>query len=433
MNAASAAASAAGVPLPVVLAGARGHGRRHLDNIRRLAGEGLVRLAGICEPVPLTGRELDGLGPVEQSTDLAGLLERTGARVAVVCTPIHTHVDLALTAAERGVHLLLEKPPAPSYAEFERLTEGLATAGVACQIGFQSLGSQAVTAVRELVADGAIGRVRGIGAAGAWARDLAYWHRAGWAGRRRLDGRDVVDGVLTNPLAHAVATALRIDGGDRAEDVAGVELELYRANPIEADDTSCARLRTVHGDGTTGEITAAVTLCARRPGEPYVVVHGTEGRVTLWYKADRVRLERHGHAPETTEYARTDLLRNLLAHLADGTELLVPPGRTGAFMRLVEAVRTAPEPRPLPPEAWYTEPGPDGGGSARRIVDGIDELVAAGAERLGLYSETAPELARSGGPYVPWAVPAAPATLAAPGGETAETAETGETGEEAGA
>ncbi|MTE18499.1 gfo/Idh/MocA family oxidoreductase [Streptomyces sp. TRM43335] len=395
-----------GPALPVVLAGARGHGRWHLNNIRRLAEEGLVDLVGVCELTPLTAEELDGFGTPEQSADFAALLERTGARIAVICTPIHTHADLALAAAERGVHVLLEKPPAPSYAEFERMTDGLRAAGVACQIGFQSLGSHAVTAIRELVADGAIGTVRGIGAAGAWARDLAYWTRAPWAGRRRLDGRDVVDGVLTNPLAHAVATALRIDGGDRAEDVADIELELYRANDIESDDTSCARLRTVRGDGTGGEITAAVTLCAERPGEPYVVVHGTEGRVTFWYKEDRVRLERRGREPETTEHARTDLLRNLLDHLADGTELLVPPERTGAFMRLVEAVRTAPEPRPLPPDTWRAEPGADGAGPARRIVAGVDELVAEGAERLALYSELAarPDTAARAG----WAAAAGP-------------------------
>lgn len=31
--------------VPVVLAGARGHGRRHLANIRRLQAAGLLRLA----------------------------------------------------------------------------------------------------------------------------------------------------------------------------------------------------------------------------------------------------------------------------------------------------------------------------------------------------------------------------------------------------
>ncbi|WP_069811952.1 Gfo/Idh/MocA family protein [Streptomyces sp. TP-A0874] len=381
-------------PVPVVLVGGNGHGRWHRRNLARLAADGRVRLAGVCELQPLPEAELAGFGRVEQSTHLRDLLERTGATVTIVCTPIQTHVDLALTAARVGSHILLEKPPAPSQRAFQQLTEGLRDAGAVCQIGFQSLGSHAVEAIRELVAEGAIGRLRGIGAAGAWVRDAEYYARAPWAGRRRLDGQDVVDGALTNPLAHAVATALRIEGGDRAEDIAAVELEQFRANDIEADDTSCLRLRTA--GGTT--ITVAVTLCAERAGEPYVVVHGDQGRITFWYKEGRVLLQRAGRGPEERLHGRTDLLENLLEHLRSGVPLLVPPERAGAFMRVVEAVRSAPPPVRLPGGTWYTVTAEPGGGrpvAPRRVVPGVDSLVEASAERLALFSELGVEWARA--------------------------------------
>ncbi|MFD7814483.1 Gfo/Idh/MocA family protein [Streptomyces sp. NPDC059785] len=371
--------------LPVVLAGARGHGHWHLANIRRLQDKGLVRLAGVCDLTPLTEDELTGLGTPEQSADFGALLDSTGAAIAVICTPIPTHTDLALTAAERGVHLLLEKPPAPSYAEFRRMADGIAAAGTVCQIGFQSLGSHAVPAIRELIAKGVLGEVTGIGAAGAWARDEAYYRRAPWAGRRRMDGADVVDGVLTNPLAHAVATALALDGSTRADDVAGIETELLRANDIESDDTSCVRVTTRDGR----RITVAATLCAERPGEPYVLVHGDSGRITFWYKQDRVLVQRSGHGPEETEYGRTDLLENLVAHLTDSTPLLVAPESTGAFMKVVEAIRRAPDPDRLPAGAWERLPAEN-----RRVVTGIDGLVAAAADTLALYSELGVSWAR---------------------------------------
>ncbi|MGW0533264.1 Gfo/Idh/MocA family protein [Streptomyces sp. NPDC003032] len=387
------------LPLPVVLAGARGHGRWHLENIRRLQEVGLVRLVGVCELKPLVGEELVGLGgAVEQSDDFAGLLDSTGAAVAVVCTPIPTHTELALAAARRGVHLLLEKPPAPSYAEFRRMADGAEAAGTAVQIGFQSLGSHAVPAIRGIVAEGAIGEVTGVGAAGAWVRDEAYFRRAPWAGHRRLDGVDVVDGVLTNPLAHAVATALALAGSTAAEDVTAVESELFRANAIESDDTSCVRVSTAGG----GRVTVAATLCAEVSQEPYVVVHGTEGRVTFWYKQDRVRVRR-GAAGTTgvagvsatagapALYGRTDLLENLVEHLMGRAELLVPPAATGAFMRVVEAVRLAPDPVALPAEAWREAPGESAG---RRVVQGIDGLVAVAADTLCLYSELGASWAR---------------------------------------
>ncbi|MER5754681.1 Gfo/Idh/MocA family oxidoreductase [Streptomyces sp. NPDC002088] len=367
--------------LPIVLAGARGHGRWHLDNIRRLQDKGLVRLAGVCELTPLTADELRGLGEPEQSADLGALLDSTGARIAVICTPIPTHTDLALTAAERGVHILLEKPPAPSYAEFRRMADGVAKAGVVCQIGFQSLGAHALPAIRELIVEGAIGAVAGIGGAGAWARAEAYYRRAPWAGRRRLNGVDVIDGVLTNPLAHAVATALALGGSTRAEDVTGIETELLRANDIESDDTSCVRVTTAQGH----QVTVAATLCAENPDEPYVVVHGSRGRITFWYKQDRVLLQRADHGPEEYEYGRTDLLENLVEHLTDETgrtALLVPPDATGAFMKVVEAIRVAPDPAPLPAGAWHLLPD-----EGRRVVPGVDGLVAAAADTLALYSE----------------------------------------------
>ncbi|MEU6608034.1 Gfo/Idh/MocA family oxidoreductase [Streptomyces shenzhenensis] len=372
--------------VPVVLAGARGHGRRHLDTIHGLQRRGLARLVGICELAPLAPHEIpDGLGAPLQSADLGALLDATGARIAVICTPIPTHTDLALAAAERGVHLLLEKPPAPSYAEFRRLCDGIAAAGVACQIGFQSLGSLALPAIRKLIAEGAVGEVAGVGAAGAWARDEAYFRRVPWAGKRRLNGVDVVDGVLTNPLAHAVATALAVLGTTRADDVTGIETELLRANDIESDDTSCVRVRTPRGP-----VTVAATLCAERPGEPYVMVHGDRGRITFWYKQDRVLLQRADHGPEETEYGRTGLLENLLAHLTTGEEPLVPPAATGAFMRVVEAVRQAPDPVALPAGTWRFLPAEN-----RRAVRGVDGLVAACADTLALYSELG----------APWAAP----------------------------
>ncbi|MFD5900914.1 Gfo/Idh/MocA family protein [Streptomyces microflavus] len=381
-------------PVPVVLAGARGHGRWHLANLRRLQDRGRVRLAGVCELEPLTAGELAGAGFHDeelpaQSDDFGALLDSTGARTAVICTPIQTHTGLALTAAARGVHLLLEKPPAATWADHARMTAGVEGAGVACQVGFQSFGSHALPAIRDLVRTGAIGNVTGIGAAGAWVRDDAYFRRAPWAGRRRLGSTDVVDGVLTNPLAHAVATALDLACRGRAEDLRSIETELFRAHDIEADDTSSVRITTTGGL----PVTVAVTLCAEQAGEPYVIVHGERGRITFWYKQDRVLVQRAGHGPEETVHGRTDLLENLVDHLERGTPLLAPPASTGAFMRVVEAVRTAPEPAPLPAGAWETRyDGP--GGGARRVVPGIDALVASGAESLALFSELGAPWAR---------------------------------------
>lgn len=350
-------------PVRVVLAGAHGHGWWHLENVRRLTEAGLVELVGVCDVRPVD----DLPAGVEFSGDLTGLIGRTGAEVTILCTPIHTHAELAERTLRAGSHVLLEKPPAATYADYGRIAAVAAETGLACQVGFQSLGSAAIPAVRRMVAEGTIGRIVGIGAAGAWARPYTYYSRVPWAGRREIDGVPVVDGVLTNPLAHATATALAVSGAE----VENVEVELYRANAIEADDTSCVRMRM--DDRTT--VTVAVSLCADRRHEPYLIVHGESGRIRLTYTEDRVEFD-----GTSVVHPRTDLLENLVAHLREGADLLVPLERTAGFMRVLEAVRLAPEPETIPDV--FQEVGEEG-----RVLPRIAEVTAASAERLALYSE----------------------------------------------
>jgi predicted dehydrogenase len=385
----------------VVLAGVHGHGWWHLRNLRRLQRMGVAELVGVCDVVPAADDLLEGFDVQAQSPSLTEVLARTRPDIVVIATPIHTHAELTLTAARAGVHILLEKPPAPTLESYQRIVDGVAAAGVACQVGFQSLGSGAVARAARLVADGEIGAVRGISAAGAWQRDSTYYTRARWAGRRTLDGVDVVDGALTNPFAHALATALRVDGSQSEEPAGEVELELWHAYDIDSDDTACLRLVTSRG--TT--ITVAVTLCAAAHGDPYLVIHGERGRAVLYYARDV--LEIHGPVDTFDDPeggGREDLLENLVKHLADPkVPLLVPLSATRAFMQAVEAVRRAPDPRPIPARFQQVTRVRKGGVTAeRRTVVGVDDLVAASADRLALFSELFSELG------VDWTEPVLP-------------------------
>lgn len=310
-------------PVRVVVAGVHGHGRNHLANVRRLAATGRAELAGVCDTRPAPGLD------VPWSADLPSLIAETGAEVAVIATPIHTHAPLAVAALRAGAHVLLEKPPTPSVEEFERISAAVAETGLACQVGFQSLGSAAVPAAAGLLGE----PIRGIGVAGVWTRPFAYYSRAPWAGRRRLDGVDIMDGALTNPFAHAAATALAVAGADTASSVEGIKLELYRANAISCDDTSSARLRLA--DGTVIAIT--VSLCGDRRTEPYLHLHGETRSALLFYTLDEIEVD-----GVRTGFDRVDLLGNLLAHIGAGEELLVPLERTGGFTRLLDEIRRAP-------------------------------------------------------------------------------------------
>ena len=55
-----------------------------------------------------------------------------------------------------------------------------------------------------------MGGILGVSAVGTWARTTGYFKRSRWAGKRSLDGTDVVDGDATDALVYAVATGPRM-------------------------------------------------------------------------------------------------------------------------------------------------------------------------------------------------------------------------------
>jgi predicted dehydrogenase len=336
----------------VALVGAHGHGASHLSHIGQLAGAGVAELSAVADPRPPDGRE-EAPPDVPWYSSLDELLAREPVTpdVVVLSTPLPTHLQLAEQALRAGCDVLLEKPTTVSFADYERLLAVVDETGRRCQVGFQSFGSNAFAEVDRIVASGEIGEVTGVGAIGTWVRTAGYWARAPWAGRRRLDGAEVIDGVVTNALAHAVATALRVGGVTRAGDVASVEIDLYRANAIEADDTSSGRIVSVDGRG----FGFGLTLCAPEPSSSRVVVQGTRGDLTLYYESDRIAV-RTPDGERSLQSDRTNLLEDLLsARLDAGTTLRCDVRDTGAFMRVLEEVRTAPDPTPIAPTfvTWH--------------------------------------------------------------------------------
>lgn len=363
-------------PPKVVVFGTAGFAMVHLRRARALHDDKEIVLAGACDVREPSPEAMSLLPPDAVVTRDAGeLLERAAPDIAVIATPPHTHLAAALTAVGAGCHVLVEKPPVLDLDAFDLLSDRVRKAQVECQVGFQSFGSAALKVLGDAVGRGAVGEPTGVGTAGAWIRQDSYYQRNSWAGKRRLGGESVVDGSLTNPFAHAVATALLVAGTAQALPLR-VEAELHRARPIEADDTACARLTF---DGGM-KVVAAATLCADQVFEPYVVLHGTEGTARWWYRSDR--LEVNGEALRADP--PTDLLRDLVQHVREKTPLAAPLSVTRAFTAFVQAVRDHPGPKAIPPE-WVDTADEDS--DRRYIVRRVEKAVEAAAEEMALFSE----------------------------------------------
>lgn len=390
----AAAPGRAGPPPPgavprVAVVGANGHGRWHRRVVAPLHAAGRLRLVALVDVRPI---EDDPAAPVPDGTavhtDHREMLRTARPDVVVVCTPPHTHLPIALDVLAAGADLLLEKPPVLSIAEHRELADALAATGRACQVGFQALGSAALTELTDAVRAGRLGTVTGIATVAAWQRSDAYYARAPWAGRRTLHGRPVLDGALANPLAHAVMQCLAVAeaAGDGPVVPARIEVERYRVRPIEVDDTATLRVSSRSGP----PIVAAVTLAGEDFVAGEVIVTGTAGRAVLEYPTDRLLLP--GDARPREVPGRRGLLENLLDYRADpGVPLIAPLARTAPFTTVLEAVTTAPEPTPLGGDLVTAT----GDGPQRVLtVRGINRLLRRAAEEGALLSELA----------VPWAV-----------------------------
>lgn len=379
------AVAASTAPLPraaavprIALIGVHGFGAHHLQRLRTLQAQGAVSLVAVADPRLPEAGELDGSVAVFAAAEEL-LAAGTAPDIVIIATPIHTHAGLAVAALEAGADVYLEKPAAASLEQYTQILAAAERTGGAVQVGFQSLGSAALPVLAQAINRGDLGTVRGISATGLWVRDADYFRRSRWAGRRMLDGVDVVDGVITNPLAHAVATALRAANARATGDVSSVEVDAYHAHDIEGDDTSVVRLRTT--GGTT--VMCALTLCAPEQQLPFVTVHGTEGEAVFRYTADELDITTAAGTSRTV-HSRTDLLENLIAHRQDGAPLLSSLQDSGAFMTVLEAVRTS---GPVHPISSAHVDWRGTGGAAHPVIRGIEDLMLRAVRAQATFSE----------------------------------------------
>lgn len=367
------------MPATVILVGVGGFGTHfHLPNIRRLRALGIVEPIALVDPIVNAKSQETSDFEVPDDAPLFDTLKEAVSHVGVpdiviVSVPIHLHAPITKQALRLGSDVLLEKPPFARMQDFEDVRALEKETGRLVQVGFQSLGSLAIHACAN--GDVGIGEIKAVRAMGTWLRRSAYWQRAAWVGRRHMGEVDVMDGVATNALAHAVITALHIAGIKTANDVRLVEVEAYRANAVDVDDTTSIRITPNLGP----IVTAALTLCASEQTKPLVEIAGDKGTAILEYVTDDLV-----YRDRTIHYDRVDMLQNLTDHRATGTPLLLPLSDTGAFMRVMDALRSGGPPKHI--ERRYVDQRGEGTDS-HPVVQDIERWVREATSADKLFSE----------------------------------------------
>lgn len=133
------------------------------EHLGHLAGSPLAHVVAVCDRSEATARYAqERYGADRRYHDHEALLAAEELDVVHVCTPPQTHRAIVDDALDAGLHVICEKPLAPTAAEVEEVLAHAAAAGRHLVESRNLLYNDPVMALDRLVADGRLGEVRDI-------------------------------------------------------------------------------------------------------------------------------------------------------------------------------------------------------------------------------------------------------------------------------
>lgn len=149
--------------------------------------------------------------------------------IVCVCTPSDQHGDIAVEAMEAGKAVVCEKPLEVTVDAAQAIVDTAQATGAKVQCIFQRRLLPAARAVKQAIAEGALGRIFMAEADLKYYRDQAYYDSAGW--------RNVCGGAMLNQGVHGIDLILWMLG-DKVKTVFGYAETLARNTGV--DDTAAA-------------------------------------------------------------------------------------------------------------------------------------------------------------------------------------------------
>lgn len=224
--------------------------------------------------------------PCDIYSDLKAVLARRDVDVVIVTTPSGAHMEPAVSAAEAGKHVVVEKPLEISLERCDRIIDACDRHRVKLCTIFPSRFVDANQTLKKAVDTGRFGRLTLGETTCKWWRPQSYYDEGGWKGTKTLDG----GGALMNQAIHNVDLLTWMMGP--VTQIAGYTSTLAHER-IEVEDTAVACLR--FANGALGVIQATTSVY---PGLPKTIaVHGDKGTAVI-EQDDVLRWEFN---PETAE------------------------------------------------------------------------------------------------------------------------------------
>ena len=206
----------------------------------------------------------------EVYTDLEAMLAREDVEVVTICSPSGAHMEPCIAAAERGKHVIVEKPLDVTLERCDAMIKACDAAGVKLATIFPSRFHRSSKLMKQAIEAERFGKLATCDAYVKWYRTQEYYDSGAWRGTWELDG----GGALMNQAIHSVDLLLWLMGPV-------VEVSAYTATlaheRIEVEDVATATVR--FANGALGSIEATT---AGFPGSlKKIELSGSEGTAIL--------------------------------------------------------------------------------------------------------------------------------------------------------
>ena len=316
---------------------------RHVEAAINLPNTHVAVLCDIDEAAARATAEKYGLN-CPRVTDYRQAVMRDDVDLVVVGVPTPLHCDVCKVAAAAGKHLYVEKPFAQSLAEAREMMAVCAQAEVKAVVGHSHRYFPALIRARELVQQGAIGKI-------VKARSVLCYHKDFAAETRtwKLDSSLPLHGSLLDVGVHA------------ADDIHFVTdsrtVRLYAegacARPEETSllDVSTAVLRLENGAIAEWEVSETQATGGKFPCQGTTEVYGTLGSILVDGNRLSIYTGPTGDAPENYREENLappsffgqwqNLHRDLIDSILNDTPVPVPPIIGYRSLQVVDAVFTS--------------------------------------------------------------------------------------------
>ncbi|MGK0153451.1 MAG: putative dehydrogenase [Neolewinella sp.] len=228
-----------------------------------------ARLSAVVDPDASARARIAGDdGSITQHTDIESLPD---VDAVLVLAPPNVHESLSCALLQRGMHVLCEKPLAPTIAAAKRMLQCAETAGRRLMMGSKFRYTADVTKARALLDENVCGDI--VIYENVFCSHVDMTQR--WNAQAEISG----GGVLIDNGCHSVDLARYLLGP-----LAKVQAQFgTRVQPLQVEDT--ARMLFQSQSGALGSIDLSWSI--RKETDAYVRLHGTKGTLEIGWRGSR--------------------------------------------------------------------------------------------------------------------------------------------------